>query len=844
MAKRGNPRSNWSNWSDKGQHWEEQDWGSEQWDEQDWGSQHRSTQPRKHSSSSSAVQPAIQRQRHTAEQSGGGQHCSSQRWEGRDRGSQHRSSQHRSSERSFETAQKHPSSGSAAQSAIEPGHHTAAYCSSSGSAHSKAHRADGGKSIAARPAIGAPQASSKRIELKPAPQRADRGRSSTASPAIGASHDARTHRRPEQSAFDSSDADSKTNKADPGRSSAIQPASDASRGDRTRRRPAQPVSDSSDADRKTRKHDGRRRKRRRRCRSDERPASDAAQPASDAAQPAAHVDNKTSSAERPASGAAQPASGVVDVPCKRIKPRIQLQDERFLTCVAYVKIPTFARFGAKNCHRLAAGRSVICTMNHIQERGGDIINIVFERAGDLVDLWQDHDMEKKTREMGFLSNKMENLLTLHRTSCGRLLVCENGYLHGWPAMMLHLQKGPHENLGDMIIVNAACPNHSQSLRTRMLDSYIGEGQKCDERLQHRNSVSLMGGDLGLPLFLEKHQESRDNGFHLSTADENQNTCISVFARTDDGIEHDCYQNNSREADITMVQLWKSATKVTDAQWTQETEVRKRATRYDSHGGHQMMEVCEKTTITARPPPQCHQRRLAQANGFAEPVLLATNDPRRISYKNRLGARKEELLSVGDAPHQPQLEDVSRRNQLCDQQPTDGDPCRIVILPAASNKSIRKSSCRQQLTDGDASCRQQLTAGDSDSEKPPVEEDLRDSDSRTPDLKPNTPKWDNLVQKLSTVVNKAHVRELTEFLRTQCFRKPELLRRNANGDRLRFPMPLALKMEQLLDAAEERRRLALTQLKPGCDLALADATVEIPEEHMKRLWQLRLLRDVF
>ena len=844
MAKRGNPRSNWSNWSDKGQHWEEQDWGSEQWDEQDWGSQHRSTQPRKHSSSSSAVQPAIQRQRHTAEQSGGGQHCSSQRWEGRDRGSQHRSSQHRSSERSFETAQKHPSSGTAAQSAIEPGHHTAAYCSSSGSAHSKAQRADGGKSIAARPAIGAPQASSKRIELKPAPQRADRGRSSTAPPAIGASHDARTHRRPEQSAFDSSDADSKTHKADRGRSSAIQPASDASRGDRTRKRPAQLVSDSSGADRKTRKHDGRRRKRRRRCRSDERPASDAAQPASDAAQPAAHVDNKTSSAERPASGAAQPASGVVDVPCKRIKPRIQLQDERFLTCVAYVKIPTFARFGAKNCHRLAAGRSVICTMNHIKERGGDIINIVFERAGDLVNLWQDHDMEKKTREMGFLSNKMENLLTLRRTSCGRLLVCENGSLHGWPAMMLHLQKGPHENLGDMIIVNAACPNHSQSLRTRMLDSYIGEGQKCDERLQHRNSVSLMGGDLGLPLFLEKHQETRDNGFHLSTADENQNTCISVFARTDDGIEHDCYQNNSREADITMVQLWKSATKVTDAQWTQETEVRKRATRYDSHGGHQMMEVCEKTTITARPPPQCHQRRLAQANGSAEPVLLATNDPRRISYKNRLGARKQELLSVGDAPHQPQLEDASRRNQLCDQQPTDGDPCRIVILPAASNKSIRKSSCRQQLTDGDASCRQQLTAGDSDSEKPPVEEDLRDSDSRTPDLKPNTPKWDNLVQKLSTVVNKAHVRELAEFLRTQCFRKPELLRRNANGDRLRFPMPLALKMEQLLDAAEERRRLALTQLKPGCDLALADATVEIPEKHMKRLWQLRLLRDVF
>ena len=469
--------------------------------------------------------------------------------------------------------------------------------------------------------------------------------------------------------------------------------------------------------------------------------------------------------------------------------------------MAYVKIPTFARFGASFGSRLNAGRSVICTMKNIQERGGDIINIVFERAGDLVDLWRDHDMEKKTWEMGFLYNKMENLLTLRSTSCGRLVVCENGSLHGWPAMMVHLEKGPHANLGDMIIVNAAALNQSQSLRTRMLDSYIGEGQRCDKRLQHRNSVSLMGGDLGLPLFLEQYQENRNNGFHLSTADENQNTCISVFARTDDELEHECYQNNSGEADITMVQLWKSATKVSDAQWTLENEVRKRATKYDSHGGHQMMEVCEKTTIAVGPPPQCHRRRLALANGPAEPVLLATNDPRRVSHRGRLGARKEELLSLGDAPHQPQLEDASRRNQLCDQQLTD-------------------------------------------SEKPPVKEDLRDSDFRTPELKANTPKWDNLIQKLSTVVNKAHVRELQEFIRTQCFRKPELLRRNANGDRLKFPMAFALKMEQLLDAAVERRRRTLTQMKLGCDIALADATVEIPEKHMQRMWQLRLLRDVF
>ena len=502
--------------------------------------------------------------------------------------------------------------------------------------------------------------------------------------------------------------------------------------------------------------------------------------------------------------------------------------------MAYVKIPTFARLGPNNFHRLAAGKSAICTVKNIEERGGDIINMVFERARDLEDLWTDHDMEKKTREMGFLYNKVENLLTLRR-SCGRLLVCENGSLHGWPAMMLHLEKGPHEHLGDMIIINAACPRFSQSGRTRMLDSYMGEGQRCDQRLLGYNSVSLMGGDLGLPLFLQQYHETRNTGFDLSTAYENQKTCVSVFARTDDEVEHACYQNDTGEADITIVQLWKSAT--AHAQWTQETEVRKKATRYDSHGGHQTMEVCAKTTITAGPPPQCHQRRLALAKGSTEPVLLATDDPRRLSYRGRLGAKKEELLSLGDAPHQP---------QLCDQQLTDGDPCRIVILPAASKKPIRKSSCRQQLTDGDASCRQQLTAGDSDSEKPPVEEDYRDSDFRTHELKAKTPKWDNLIQKLSIVIDKAYMRELTEFLRTECFTKPQLFRRNANGDRLKYPMPFAVKMEQLLDAAEMRRRLALTQLMrfQKSDLARADATVEIPEKYMQRMWQLRLLRNVF
>ena len=342
----------------------------------------------------------------------------------------------------------------------------------------------------------------------------------------------------------------------------------------------------------------------------------------------------------------------------------------------------------------------------------------------------------------------------------------------------------------------------------MLDRYMGEGKKCDELLQQRNSVSLIGGALGLPLFLEQYQEKRNTGFHLSTAEDE--STISVFARTDDAIEHDSYQNNSREADITVVQLWKSATHVSDAHWTQEIEVRKKATKYDSAGGHQTMEVYQKSTIAARPPPQCQQRRLALADGPAESVLLALNDDRRISNRGRLGARKEELRSLGDAPHRPQLGDTLRQNQVSHQ--------------------------KLQLAN---------------SEEPPVEEDHRDVDFRTPALKAgtvtqtvNTPKWDNFIQSLSTVTNDAHAREFTEFLRTKCFTKPELLWRNANGDHLEFEMPFALKMEQLLEAAQERRRYALTRLKPGRNLALADATFEIPEKDMKTLWQLRLLRHVF
>ena len=233
----------------------------------------------------------------------------------------------------------------------------------------------------------------------------------------------------------------------------------------------------------------------------------------------------------------------------------------------------------------------------------------------------------------------------------------------------------------------------------------------------------------------------------------------------------------------------------------------------------MMEVRSKSRITIKPPPRCQQRRFALGKGLAETVLLALHDERRIGNRSLLGARQTELRSIRDAAHQPQLGDAPRQHQLTD------------------HKSQSNASRQLQLPDGD-----------SDSEKPPVKEDPRDCDFRSPDLKANlkanTPRWDNFIEHLSTVTSTAHAREFIEFLRTKCFTKPELLWTNANGDHLEFELPFALKMEQLFNTAEERRMLGLKWLKSGYNLTCLDETYEFSEKEMKKLWQLRLLSDVF
>ena len=188
---------------------------------------------------------------------------------------------------------------------------------------------------------------------------------------------------------------------------------------------------------------------------------------------ASHAGSKARKADRGRSSAARPAHGASHAGSKRIKPGVasaradstaeQFQEDRQLSCVAYVRIPTFARLGALRTQRIRAGRSVLDRIQSVQERGADIINIAFERACDLDSLWQDHDMKAKTEKMEFLYSKYTaaraGLLTLFSRNCGPPMLEQHGIEDGdgVPALMLHLEKGPHEHLGDIIIINAACP---------------------------------------------------------------------------------------------------------------------------------------------------------------------------------------------------------------------------------------------------------------------------------------------------------------------------------------------------------------------------------------------------
>ena len=75
----------------------------------------------------------------------------------------------------------------------------------------------------------------------------------------------------------------------------------------------------------------------------------------------------------------------------------------------------------------------------------------------------------------------------------------------------------------------------------------------------------------------------------------------------------------------------------------------------------------------------------------------------------------------------------------------------------------------------------------------------------------------------------------KFIEEQCF-CGDLCYKNANGDDLKTPMPLALKMECLLQTTAERRRRVLERLRDSAAQPVVDSTHEIEENDMIKMWQ--------
>ena len=140
---------------------------------------------------------------------------------------------------------------------------------------------------------------------------------------------------------------------------------------------------------------------------------------------ASHVVSKARKVDHGESSAARPAYGASHAGSKRIKPGVvekapgkekQFQGKRLLSNVAYVKLPAFAAgFGKLRTGRIQAGRSVLRTIRNVKEVGADIINIVFESAGDMDSMWDKFDMVAETQQIGFLYHRSDKLLTLHST---------------------------------------------------------------------------------------------------------------------------------------------------------------------------------------------------------------------------------------------------------------------------------------------------------------------------------------------------------------------------------------------------------------------------------------------
>ena len=103
------------------------------------------------------------------------------------------------------------------------------------------------------------------------------------------------------------------------------------------------------------------------------------------------------------------------------------------------------------------------------------------------------------------------------------------------------------------------------------------------------------------------------------------------------------------------------------------------------------------------------------------------------------------------------------------------------------------------------------------------------------LQARTPLWDKFAEKLDLATSIWHGRQFMKFIEDQCF-FGELCFKNSNGDNLKTPMPLGIKMECLLETAAKRRQLVLDRLRGSAAQPVVDTTHEIEEDDMRTMWQ--------
>ena len=188
-----------------------------------------------------------------------------------------------------------------------------------------------------------------------------------------------------------------------------------------------------------------------------------------AAQPVKNYGSGSRSSGNAAHPITKPGKSSAERPAHRVaqSEKRAAVGKKLLTSVAYLKLPACPE---KEFTQDAAQRCAVGMVQKAKEVGADVINIVFEREADIVNMGKElqAEMRPTSNHRGFDFRRVAQLLTLFSPDCGRLEHEDlTGFEDGVPVICLTLS-GPHENCGPMIIINAASerlPQPSRKCRT-------------------------------------------------------------------------------------------------------------------------------------------------------------------------------------------------------------------------------------------------------------------------------------------------------------------------------------------------------------------------------------------